>query len=264
MKTIADVKEQYGEKIIETGTSFIVNKFGKYEPNVSFVLDKNYSGDPLEYRNDFPAYRMIAGTGIDFDSNKVEVVTGDFWLSKAGKPHFRPKGIENASHMLIRADWGGAFSEKRGQHGGPKGTLHFRRASSNGGGSGYDFYILPIGFQLIVRDEEIDGDTIVFPDFSARAKEIRADFLAFNKAEAEKAAAAARAKDEAEQASREAKAVMVARLEIVQQRLEALHVRTGKVYPEVIYREIDFEFSLERNLHYTEKNVAWVEKTIDN
>jgi hypothetical protein len=262
MKTIADIKAKYGEKVIETGTSFIVNEFGKYKPNISFVLNKEFSGDPLEYRNDFPTYRMIAGMGIDFDSNKTEAIFGDFWLSKAEKPHFRPKGIETASHMLIRADWGGAFSSTRGQYDGPEGTLHFRRASSNGGGSGYDFYVLPLGYQLIVRDEEIDGEVIVVPDFSARAKEIRADFAAFDKAEAEKAAAAAKAKAEAEQASREARPEMVKRLETVRARLVALQIRTGKNYPEVIYREIDFEFSLEKKLHYTEKNVAWVEKTL--
>ena len=47
--TLADVKAKYGEKVIETGTSFIINAYGKYQPNISFVLAKDYAkvGTPL-------------------------------------------------------------------------------------------------------------------------------------------------------------------------------------------------------------------------
>ena len=38
---LADVKAKYGEKVVETATSFVVNAYGKYQPNISFVLAKD-------------------------------------------------------------------------------------------------------------------------------------------------------------------------------------------------------------------------------
>jgi hypothetical protein len=44
--TLAEVKAQYGEKVFETGTSFVVKDYGKFRPNTLFVLDKGYYGRP--------------------------------------------------------------------------------------------------------------------------------------------------------------------------------------------------------------------------
>ena len=78
--TLADVKAKYGEKVIETGTSFVVNAYGKYQPNISFVLAKDFGGDPLKYRSDAPTREMIAGLGLGFGTSEsgVSVLFGDF------------------------------------------------------------------------------------------------------------------------------------------------------------------------------------------
>lgn len=263
--TLADVKAKYGEKVIETGTSFVVNAYGKYQPNISFVLAKDFGGDPLKYRNDAPAREMIAGMGLGFGTSEsgVSVLFGDFWSSKAGKPHFRPKSPQVATHVIVRADWGGFNHPRtRGSRSAPEGAAYFRRASSNGGGTGYDYYVLPVGYYLIVRDEELDGDAVVTPDFTERAKAVRASFATFDRTVADKAAAEAQAKVEAEAASRDAKSDLLPRLVAAQTRLDALRSsNTGTSYNKLELGETHFVFGWSEKL-YTEANVAEVEKSV--
>lgn len=263
--TLADVKAKYGERVVETATSFVVNAYGKYQPNISFVLAKDFAGDPLKYRADAPAREMIAGMGLGFGTSEsgVAVLFGDFWSSKAGKPHFRPKSVAVAAHAIVRAEWGGfSHPRTRGRWRAPEGAIYFRRASSNGGGTGYDYYVLPVGYHLIVRDEELDGDAVVMPDFSARARQIRASFAAFDKAAADKAAADAKAKAEAVAASREARASFEPRLEVVQERLAALLVlepNHSSYQPLELREEAFSEGWYWKPRLYTEENVAQIE-----
>lgn len=264
--TLTDVKAKYGEKVIETGTSFVVNAYGKYQPNISFVLAKDFGGDPLKYRSDVPTREMIAGMGLGFGTSEsgVSVLFGDFWSSKAGKPHFRPKSPQVATHVIVRADWGGFNHPRtRGSWSAPEGAAYFRRASSNGGGTGYDYYVLPVGYYLVVRDEELDGDAVVTVDFTERAKAVRASFATFDKSEADKSAAAAKAKTEAEVASREAKQNgLGARLEAAQVRLDALKSSNpGTSYSKLERGESYFVFGWGEKL-YTEANVTEVERNV--
>lgn len=266
-RTLAEVKSQYGEKVVETATSFVINAYGKYLPNVSFVLDKDFSGDPLKYRSDAPAREMVSQFGIDFGAPEsgVSVLFGDFWSSKAGKPHFRPKSVQVASHVLVRASWGGAFARTRGRWDAPKGAAYFRRASSNGGGTGYDYYVLTVGYHLVVRDEELDGDAVATPDFSARAKQIRASFAAFDQAQADKANAEAEAAAAAEEASRKAKAGFMPRLEDLQLRLAVLladQPNTASYQPLELREEAFSEGCNWQPLLYNEENVAHMERNV--
>lgn len=265
--SLADVKAKYGEKVIETGTSFVVNAYGKYQPNVSFVLAKDFGGDPLKYRSDAPAREMIAGMGLGFGTSEsgVSVLFGDFWSSKSGKPHFRPKSPQAATHVIVRADWGGFNHPRtRGSWSAPEGAAYFRRASSNGGGTGYDYYVVPVGYYLVVRDEELDGDTVVTPDFTERAKVVRASFAAFDRTAAEQAIAETKARADAEAASRKARASgLGARLEAVQVRLNALRLSDSSIgYSELKLGESYFVFGWGNQL-YTEANVRNVEHNIE-
>lgn len=263
--TLADVKAKYGDKVVATGTSYVINAYGKYQPNVSFVLAKDFTGDPLKYRSDAPAREMIAGLGLGFGTSEsgVSVLFGDFWSSKAGKPHFRPTLPQVAKHVIIRADWGGFNHPRtRGIWSAPEGAAYFRRASSNGGGTGYDYYVLPVGFYLVVHDEELDGDAVVTPDFSARAKEVRASFAKFDRQQDEKVAAESKAKAEAEAVSRQAKADLLPRLKATQIRLETLRSSNAN-YSKLELGETYFVFGWGDKL-YTEANVAEVEKNVAN
>ena len=260
--TLADVKRQYGEKVIETPKSFVVNAYGKYRPNISFVLHKGFDGDPLEYRRDVPTKEMIANMGISFGTSEsgVSVLFGDFWLSKAGKPHFRPKSSQTATHVLLRADWGGfSYPGTRGAWSAPDGVAYFRRASSNGGGTGYDYYVVPVGYRLI-HDEEMGG--AVGAVDSRRANAIRRSYKEYDEAEARKAEAEARAKAEAEAASRKARPELLPRLARAQARLDELKSGNPDTsYPTLEPGETTFKFGWSDKL-YTEENVAEVERKI--
>ena len=264
--TLGHVKSVFRtDKVVETATSFVLIEHGKYKPNISFVIRKDYGVNPLEYRKDAAAREMIAGLGLGFGTAEsgVSVLFGDFWLSKAGKPHFRPKPVQEATHVIVRANWGGFNHPRtRGQWGAPEGVTYFRRASSNGGGTGYDYYVVPVGFYLVVRDEEIDGDTVVAPDFAARAKEVRAAFAQFDAAEVEKAVADAEAKAEAETSSRAAKPDLLPRLEAAQIRLEALMSSNSSTsYSKLELGESYFVFGRSEKL-YIEANVVEVDKGV--
>jgi len=256
--TLADVKRQYGEKVIETPKSFVVNAYGKYRPNISFVLHKGFDGDPLEYRRDVPTKEMIANMGISFGTSEsgVSVLFGDFWLSKAGKPHFRPKSYKLATHVIIRADWGGfSYPGTRGAWSAPDGVAYFRRASSNGGGTGYDYYVVPVGYHLI-HDEEMGG--AVGAVDSRRANAIRRSYKEYDEAEARKAEAEARAKADAVAASRRARSGFMPRLEALERRLSAL----GRTDNRLIIGESGFSFDSDRDLLFTEENLGMAERSV--
>lgn len=226
-RSLAAVKEFYSEEghVIETVTSFRVCAHGKYGPKLTYVLDKDFRGNPLKFRKDNPTTKMVAGMNIRFNANEsyIQALFGDFWLSKAGKPHFRPKPPQVATHVLLRAGWGGfGQSRTRGAWSAPEGVVYFRRASSNGGGAGYDYYVVPIGYYLVVRDEELDGNTVVTANFAERAKAIRQSYREYDEMIASRKRAEAKAKAEAEAASRKAKSSFMPRLEALERRLSGL------------------------------------------
>jgi len=257
IRTLANVKALYGDKVIETAKSFIVNAYGKYNPNISFVLDKDFSGDPLEYRKDAPTKELVANTGISFGTSEsgVSVLFGDFWLSRSGKPHFRPKSYKLATHVIIRADWGGfSYPGTRGAWSAPDGVAYFRRASSNGGGTGYDYYVVPIGYHLIY--DEMGGDAVGVKD-SERAAEIRRSYKEYDEMIAARKRAEAKAKADAEAASRKARKSFIPRLEVLERRLSALE-RTDKI----IIHDSGFSFGSDRDLLFTEENLRMAERSV--
>lgn len=259
IRNLADVKKQYGQKVVETATSFVVNAYGKYQPNVSFVLAKDFSGDPLKYRGDAPTSAMVAQLGLDFGTSEssLSVLFGDFWLSQAKKPHFRPRSPQVATHVMVAANWGGVSNPRlRGRWSAPEGTTYFRRAASNGGGVGIDYYVLPIGYYFVKHDEELDGERMVVPDFSERAASVRAAYEQYDREQADKATAEASAKANAEVASRAAKAGFLSRLQAVQLRLGVLEGRQYKL-------ELgDTYYTFGSDKLYTEENVASLERSV--
>ena len=255
--TLADVKKRYGNKVIETRRTFIVNAYGKYRPNISFVLTKDYDGDPLEYRRDTPTQGMVANMGISFGAPEsgVSVLFGDFWLSKAGKPHFRPKLPHIATHVIVRADWGGVrYPGTRGAWSAPDGVVYFRRASSNGGGTGYDYYVVPAGYHLI-HDEEGEGAVGVID--AERATAIRRSYKEYDEMMLARKKAEAKAKAEAVAASRKAKSGFMPRLEELSRRLSALE-RTDNI----TIGESGFSFGGDRDLLFTEENLRMAERSV--
>lgn len=223
MKTLAEVKAIFNtEKVFETATSFGINVFGKYCPNITFIIPKDFAGNPLQYRADAPTKEMIQNMNISFNGS-TGIIFGDFWKSQKGGACFRPKNVATAQHVLVRVDWGGAFRDSRGSWGGV-GEVYFRRAASNGGGTGYDYWVFPIGFRRLIVDKEIDGEIGQTDyDVAQSAQLVRNQFIKYDREQAEKAAAETQAKADAEAASKAAKeSGLSARLEAVNVRLAVL------------------------------------------
>lgn len=258
-KTLAEVKTILKtEMVFETETSFLVNDFGKYRPNITFVISKEFEGDPLAFRHEGPVGEMLADMNISFGGG-TEVFFGDFWISKKGGACFRPKGVAEAQHLLIRCGWGGAFSRTRGIGDAGTGVIYSRRAGSNGGGMGYDYLVVPVGFYRSLHDAEIDGDAAAAaPNFAERAKTIREQFAEYDREQAEKAEAVAKAKAEAEEASRAAKlGELGVRLEAVNVRLEAMGEKP------ILLEETTFTGFWSYKYLYTPQNVANIERKLE-
>lgn len=93
---------------------------------------------------------------IEKDGN-MSVLYGNFFVSKKGKNCFRILDRENAEHQLVRIDWGGCFNSTRGHipEKMEKASLYHRRASSNGGGTGYTYVVLPKDWQAGYTEDDI-------------------------------------------------------------------------------------------------------------
>lgn len=166
LMSLAEVKEFFeNEKCFETETTFLINEFGKYHPNICFVIDKEfdlneYNGvmNPLEF---FEDYEVPANMNIDFNG-WTSFMLGDFWISKKGDACFRPMDAVLAKHILIKVSWGGSYNHTRGREPSEvdqiKDVLYFRHATSNGGGEGYDYWVVPVGFRYVIHDDEFDGE----------------------------------------------------------------------------------------------------------
>lgn len=255
------MKELYGKEgyVIETVTSFRVCAHGKYGPKLTYVLEKGFRDDPLKFRKDIPTTKMVAGMNIRFNANEsyIQALFGDFWLSKAGKPHFRPKPPQVATHVLLRAGWGGfGQSRTRGVWSAPDGVVYFRRASSNGGGAGYDYYVVPVGYHIVMNDDELDG--AVGAVDSRRANAIRRSYKKYDEMIAAQERAEAKAKADAVAASRRARSGFMPRLEALERRLSAL----GRTDNRLTIGESGFSFDSDRDLLFTEENLRMAERSV--
>ena len=213
--TIVEAREMFGETCYETETGFLVNIFGKYCPNITFIVDKEAELDangkpinPLHYSSD---REVTDSMNMDFDGD-AEFMFGDFWCSKKGGVCFRPKNPKFAKDLLVRVSWGGCFNSHRGTYSDEanaiEGIKYFRRASSNGGGAGNDFWIVPVGFFRVLHIDEVDGEIKVdhTAEFEYRAKAYREKHAKLQRETSESNDKAYKAKLAAEEESRQAKA----------------------------------------------------------
>lgn len=201
------------EKVFATQSGFIFNDIGKYRSGLTFVLDSsfelNQDGKAINPTQAVEDREVTDSFNLDLDGD-AEILFGDFWRNQKGTACFRPKGPQQAKHLLVCVGWGGCFNRHRGtwpEEAKAAGALYFRRASSNGGGAGHDYWVLPVGY---VR--QIDGGEAYRIDQQAA----RTYCTKHSKLQAERRSEADRLYKEklaAEQASKEAKADLMPRLE---------------------------------------------------
>lgn len=232
MMTIVEARKLFGEACYETETGFLVNVFGKYRPNITFIISKEFDLDadgkpvnPLRYVSD---REVTDSMNMNFDGD-AEFMFGDFWVSKKGGACFRPKNPRVAKDLLVRVSWGGCFNSHRGTYSDEakaiEGIKYFRRASSNGGKAGNDFWVVPVGFARILHIDEIDGETTVdhTAEFERRAKAYREKHSRLQRETSEANDKAYKAKLAAEEESRRCKASLLPRLTEIQAELAELH-----------------------------------------
>ncbi len=167
-------------KVFLSGNGFNLVDAGKYHSGWTMVIPREWEVD----ENDEPivpdifSYRkndnLTNGMNVDFDGD-CSVLYGNYHKSQTGRPVFAVTDPKNATHVIVRSSWGGAFNHSRGQdsnYAQEIGALEFRRARSNGGGSGYDYYIFPANH--INAPEQRDVKEILEKDQKALDQE-RAD-----------------------------------------------------------------------------------------
>ena len=253
---LAEVKNLFNSELVfETRDCFLVKQFGKYLPNLVFVLSKEFSldkdGKPIS-----PA-RYVRDVNITDNMNLVfngdpKILFGDYWISRKGSRCFRPKNPLDAKHLLVKVAWGGA-DETHGSRGNypedvPAGVLYFRHARSNAGGMGYDYWVIPVDYHAsYLGTDEYDssveeaGATSADGEVAAENRRRHADLLRAQEVEADRLY---RAKLDAEAASRRQREEFLAQLQEVDQGLAELSQPqpSGRVYyqPRIEFRETTF------------------------
>ena len=128
---------------------WLYNWHGKYEPNITIIMNNPVKIDILDWKEMKPI-----DLNAEVDGNELKALEGSFRISKKGNPVFdltRPQ-----EHILLMFHWGGAFDDTRGSTTIPDGDIIWQRyASSNGGGTGYTYMVLPIGYKCKVSEEDI-------------------------------------------------------------------------------------------------------------
>lgn len=270
---LAEVKALFGSELVfETRDCFLVKQFGKYLPNLVFVLSKEFSLDkdgkpvsPIKYVRD---------TDITDDLNLVfngdpKILFGDYWISRKGSRCFRPKSPLEAKHLLVKVSWGGA-DETHGSRGNypediPAGVLYFRHARSNAGGVGYDYWVIPVDYHAsYLGTDEYDssveqaGATSANKEVAVGNRRRHADLLQEQEAEADRLY---RIKLDAEAASRQRRGEFLPQLQEVDRGLAELSrpQPSGRVYyqPRIEFKEASFSIgACDKPRYYCREELA--------
>ncbi len=139
---------------LNNGGSFLVKNYGKYCSGLGIIVEKD--DDSIEkdnislFKNSFDGAQFNLGNMCSLSG-----IIGDFFVSKKGTKLF--KKCDNGKHILLRDNWGGSFNSYRGGTlpDTTEGALYFRRASSNGGGTGYDYSIIPKDWKRSISIEDL-------------------------------------------------------------------------------------------------------------
>lgn len=157
--TLTEAKEILeSEKVFYNGENkFNVVDAGKYSSGVTIVVPQEWkigagkrAESPIKYEE---IRELTAEMNIDFNGDE-SVLLGEYRVSKNGKPVFELTKPTKARDVMIKINWGGSFNSTSGlgrEEAKEIGAKFFKRSSSNGGGLGRDYLVLPVGF---VKDRE--------------------------------------------------------------------------------------------------------------
>lgn len=142
-----------------TNGDFIINHYGKYASGLGIIVGKNDShigpyGEDRCIRL-FQEVDRRSKSEFNLGDGPLDSLRGKFFVSKKGTKLF--KADPNGPHVLLRDDWGGGFNSYRGGKlpGMDAGALYYRRATSNGGGMGTDWCVVPIDWKQEISEEDL-------------------------------------------------------------------------------------------------------------
>lgn len=109
---------------------FLINRYWKYQPNLSFISEK-------------PEVKYTNRKSNDFNLPKwsFSIIYWTFFKSKKWTDCFRILPKDKAEHILICDDRWWAFNKYRWHTLPENNSVYYRRASSNWGWAGYDYWI---------------------------------------------------------------------------------------------------------------------------
>lgn len=148
-----------GDVVEMTNGDYLIQNYGKYTSGLGIIVGKNDShigpyGEDQCIRL-FQEPDRLEKSNFNLGSGTLDSIRGKFFVSKKGTKLF--KVDPNGPHLLLRDDWGGPFNKYRGgklptMEGG---ALYYRRASSNGGGIGYDYAVVPAQWRLEISEDDL-------------------------------------------------------------------------------------------------------------
>jgi len=123
---------------------FIKDEFKKFQQYTYEFNNKIYSS----------ANKIIIDNfNIPFTGDIMYIIEGKFRTNAKGTKIF---DLSKNGDYLIKINWGGAFSKTRGiEIDKIKNYIYYKHASSNGGGTGYDYIIIDKNFTNEIDIEEI-------------------------------------------------------------------------------------------------------------
>ena len=202
IETAKEVLES--EKVFLNGEHrFNIVRTGKYSPEMTFIVSDDwipYNKQGTRFYN--PIYcsnatyqpetvkKYLAGMNFEFDLEDYRISFGNFRISQAGKPVFEILEPTRSSSCFISGCWGGAFAKHYGDKYVENAGIEWHKLkSSNGGGMGSEYYVVPIGW---VYDHESRNPSELLEEFEQQYNQFKknkeqecADYI---KLEADKAA----------------------------------------------------------------------------
>lgn len=122
---------------------FLLSDYGKYRSDLLIIANQ----PEINYERTSPQ-------NFNLEDGSLEFLRGTFFVTKKGANAFKIE--EEGNHLLIRDDWGGAFNSYRGKSLFKlENLLYKRRAASNGGGTGYDYVVVPVGSTYKISIEDL-------------------------------------------------------------------------------------------------------------
>lgn len=150
------------EKLIENGfldfgSSVGKKDYGKYGSGLLFIVNnelidtffsESESGyiKPNYYLSDKSILNKV---GIEYSGSISKYIYGTYRKNAKGTNIFQVLPEAQAKHLLIEVSWGGSFDRSRGVKS-TEGSLYYKHASSNGGGTGNDFIIIEKNYKRVM------------------------------------------------------------------------------------------------------------------